>query len=322
MNELPERHHTYFVDEAHSGGRLDAFLTRHLPSLSRSRIKTLIEAGHATLDGAAARPSSRVRRGQRVEIDIPPPLRRELVPEAIPLDLVFEDDQLMVINKPPGLAVHPGAGRMAGTLANAILARVPRLAGVGDAGRPGIVHRLDKDTSGLLVVAKTVQAHEALAAQVASRTVTRRYQALVHGEIPQAEGTITAPIGRHPRHRTKMAVVPGGREATTRYRVIERFAKFTLIEAGLITGRTHQIRVHLAHLGHPVVGDPLYGGRRETLGLSRQALHAWRLSFTHPVTGRVMSFEAPLPEDIGQVLAGLRAGAEGSQADRRRSHKR
>lgn len=168
------------------------------------------------------------------------------------------------------------------------------------------------------MVAKTPQAQEALAAQVVARTVSRRYQALVHGEIPQAEGTIAAPIGRHPRHRTKMAVVPGGREATTRYRVIERFSKFTLVEAGLITGRTHQIRVHLAHLGHPVVGDPLYGGRRETLGLSRQALHAWRLSFTHPVTGRVMSFEAPLPADLAQVLALLRATIPGKRGEGRR----
>ncbi|MEX0765875.1 MAG: RluA family pseudouridine synthase [bacterium] len=305
MNESPNPHHTYFVDEAHSGTRLDAFLARHLPALSRSRIKTLIASGRVSLDGARAKPATPVRRGQRVEVEVPAQPRREVEPEPIPLDVLYEDGSLMVINKPAGLAVHPGAGRARGTLANAILARVPQLR--NDTDRPGIVHRLDKDTSGALVVAKTPEAQDVLQAQVAARTVDRRYVALVHGDVQQLEGTIAARIGRHPRRRTKMAVRPDGREAVTRYRVVERFPGFTLIEARLLTGRTHQIRVHFAHLGHPVVGDPLYGGRRETLGLTRQALHAWRLGFTHPQTGNVMSFEAPLAEDIAQVLAWLRA---------------
>ncbi|HET6781501.1 MAG TPA: RluA family pseudouridine synthase [bacterium] len=305
MNEPPKAHHTYFVDEAHGGTRLDAFLARHLPTVSRSRIKTLIASGRVSVDGADAKPATPVRRGQRVEVDVPALPRVELQPEPIPLDVLYEDDQLMVINKPAGLTVHPGAGRPQGTLANAILARIPQLR--GDTDRPGIVHRLDKDTSGALVVAKTPEAQASLQAQVAARSAGRRYMALVHGDVRQDEGTIAARIGRHPRRRTKMAVRPDGREAVTHYRIVERFPGFTMIEARLITGRTHQIRVHFAHLGHPVVGDPRYGGRRETLGLGRQALHAWKLEFTHPQTGRVMSFEAPLPEDIAQVLAWLRA---------------
>ncbi|MBI2200350.1 MAG: RluA family pseudouridine synthase [Armatimonadetes bacterium] len=321
VNEPSARHHTYFVDEAHSHGRLDAFLTRHLPSVSRSRIKTLIESGRVTVDGAAAKPSSRVRRGQRVEVDVPSPSRPRLQAESIPLDIVFEDDHLMVINKPPGMAVHPGAGRMQGTLASAILSRIPQLAGVGEPDRPGIVHRLDKDTSGLLVVAKTLPAYSALQTQVKARTVNRRYLALVHGQVQQAEGAIAARIGRHPRHRTKMAVTPGGREAVTRYRVVERFQLFTLVEADLVTGRMHQIRVHFAHIGHPIVGDRQYGGRRETLGLSRQALHAWKLQFTHPHTGRAVATDAPLPDDFAQVLRQLRAGAEGSPRPPRRGRR-
>jgi 23S rRNA pseudouridine1911/1915/1917 synthase len=306
LSEPPDQHYTYFVDEAHSGTRLDAFLTRHLPALSRSRIKTLIDAGGVRLDGVRAKPASTVRRGQRVEIIVPPRPRGALQPETIPLDILYEDDHLMVVNKPAGLTVHPGAGRTRGTLANAIIARVPQLAGVGDPNRPGIVHRLDKDTSGALVVAKTPEIQTALQSQVADRAVSRRYLALVRGAVQQEEGTIAARIGRHPRRRTKMAVRPDGREAVTRYRVRERFPGFTLIEARLVTGRTHQIRVHFAHLGHPVVGDTQYGGGRETLGLTRQALHAWRLEFTHPQTGKVLSFEAPLPVDLAQVLERLR----------------
>lgn len=299
-------HHTFFVDEAHSGTRLDAFLARHLPALSRSRIKVLIGDGRVTLNGAQAKPADAVRRGQRVEIVVPPPPRSELQPEAIPLDVLYEDDDLMVINKPAGLTVHPGAGRTQGTLANAMIARVPQLAHAGETNRPGIVHRLDKDTSGALVVAKSPQIQDALQAQVANRTVSRRYLALVHGAVQDEEGTIAARIGRHPRRRTKMAVRVDGREAVTRYRVLERFHGFTLVEARLVTGRTHQVRVHFAHLGHPLVGDSQYGGGREALGLTRQALHAWRLEFTHPRTGEALAFEAPIPEDLAQVLADLR----------------
>ncbi len=308
-------HHVYFVDAAHEGSRLDAFLAAHLRAHSRSRIKALIEAGHVTVERAAARPALHVRRGQRIEVVVPPPPPAGVTPEAIPLDVVYEDDHLLVINKPPGLTVHPGAGRPSGTLVNAILARVPGLTGVGGAQRPGIVHRLDKDTSGLLVVAKTPQAYLALQSQVASRQVGRTYLALVSGALPHHEGTIDAPIGRHPRHRTRMAVVPRGREAITRYRVAERFARHTLVEVQLVTGRTHQIRVHFAHLGHPVAGDPVYAGRPDDLGVGRQALHAFRLRFTHPVSGREMAFEVPLPADL--LAAVDRARAQGPAGDRR-----
>lgn len=300
---------TFVVDAAQEGVRLDAVLTGHLPALSRSRIQALIESGRITVDGARSRPAARVHRGLRIEVELAEPAAQTLAPESIPLNVLYEDEAVMVINKPAGLAVHPGAGRSAGTLANALLARAPHVAGVGDALRPGIVHRLDKDTSGLLVVAKTAEALASLQEQIASRRAGRHYLALVHGQVPQEEGTIAASIGRHPRHRTKMAVTSTGREAVTRYRVVRRFPRFTLVEAQLVTGRTHQIRVHFAHLGHPVAGDPLYGRRRDELQVGRQALHAWRLRFRHPTRGEEMAFEAPLPADFAAALT--RARGEG-----------
>jgi 23S rRNA pseudouridine1911/1915/1917 synthase len=309
-------HHIYFVDAGHEGYRLDAFLVTHLPAHSRSQLQGFIESGHVMVDGTAAKPALRVRRGQRIEVTVPPPPPAGIAPEARPLDVIFEDDQLLVINKPPGLTVHPGAGRPGGTLANALLARVPEMAGVGSVLRPGIVHRLDKDTSGLLMVAKTPQAYRGLQSQVAARTVSRTYLALVHGVLPHDEGSIDAPIGRHPRHRTRMAVVPRGREAVTRYRVRQRFARYTLVEVQLVTGRTHQIRVHFAHLGHPVAGDPVYAGRPDDLAIGRQALHAFRLRFTHPTSGRELGFEAAPPADL---VAGIeRARAEGSPPGQRK----
>lgn len=303
------------MDAAHAATRLDAFLTAHLRAHSRSRIKALVEGGYVTVDGAPAKPALHVRRGQRIEVVVPPPPPAAVTPEAIPLDVVYEDAHLLVVNKPPGLTVHPGAGRSSGTLANAIVARVPNLAGVGGPQRPGIVHRLDKDTSGLMVVAKTPQAYHALQAQVAGRAVGRTYLALVNGVVPADEGVIAAPIGRHPRHRTRMAVVPRGRAAVTRYRVVERFARHTLVEAELVTGRTHQIRVHFAHLGHPVAGDPVYGGRPDELGVGRQALHAFRLRFAHPVSGAEMTFVTPPPQDVAAAVE--RARAQGMERGRR-----
>ncbi|MGH2400480.1 MAG: RluA family pseudouridine synthase [bacterium] len=305
-------HHIYFVDAGHEGSRLDAFLSAHLPAHSRSRIKQLIESGHVRLDGAAAKPAAKVRRGQRVEITVPPRAPAVLTPQDIPLDIVHEDESLLVINKSAGLTVHPGAGRSSGTLVNAIAARVPQLLALGGGLRPGIVHRLDKDTSGLLVVAKTESALRSLQEQVSARTVRRSYLALVHGVMRQGEGTIEAPIGRHPKHRTRMAVVPRGRAATTRYRLLERLPDATLVEANLVTGRTHQIRVHFAHLGHPIVGDLVYGGRRGGSGIGRQALHAFRLQFRHPASGREMAFEAAPPADFIDAVAQARAGSAGA----------
>jgi len=311
------------VDASAAGQRADVFTSAQLPTLSRSRIKSLIAAGAVTIAGAAVKPASRLRAGDEVVVELPRPVVEPLVAESLPLDVVFEDEDLLVINKPPGLTVHPGAGRAGGTLANALIARIPSMRGVGAADRPGIVHRLDRETSGLLVVAKRATVLDALQRAVAARDVSRRYLALVSGHVKQDEGTIDAPIGRHPRHRTKMAVVSGGRAAVTRYRVLERLAAATLIEASLVTGRTHQIRVHFAHLGHPVIGDQVYGGRRTrpgSLPVGRQILHAYRLAFRHPTTGAPMEFEAPLPEDFVRTLAQLRA--EGSSESARKPRRR
>jgi 23S rRNA pseudouridine1911/1915/1917 synthase len=265
----------------------------------------------------------RMRAGQQVAIVVPPPQEATVIPQAMPLDVVHEDDDLLVINKPPGLTVHPGAGRPSSTLVNAVAARVPQLLGLGGGLRPGIVHRLDKDTSGLLVVAKSEAALRDLQAQVAARTMRRTYLALVTGRPALDEGTVNAPIGRDRRHRTRMAVVRTGRPAVTRYRVLERMAAHALVEAHLVTGRTHQIRVHFAHLGHPVAGDPVYGRRgpdARALGLSRQALHAYRLQFRHPRTGAAAAFEAAPPADFASAVA--QARAEGAGRTRRNGRSR
>ncbi len=321
-----EERHTYVVDAVHAGSRLDAFLAIVLPSLSRSRIKDLITAGLVTVDGAAAKPAARVRRGQRIEMTVPLRAPATITPEAIPLDVVYEDADLLVINKPPGLTMHPGAGRASGTLANAVAARVPQILTLGGGLRPGIVHRLDKDTSGLLVVAKAAQALTSLQEQVAARSVRRTYLAIVRGNLAGESGTIDAPIGRHTRHRTKMAVQAGGRRAVTRYRVLERLKHFTLVAADLLTGRTHQIRVHFAHLGHPVAGDRLYGAGSDDLGIGRQALHAVRLQFRHPRSGDDLVFEAAPPPDFAQALERARryaaSTASGPLDPRRRTPRR
>lgn len=291
-----------------AGRRLDAYVAA-VAGLSRSRAKQLVLEGRVTVDRRpATKPSQVLRTGQVVTARVPPPVEaEEPVPEDLPVSVVYEDDDLAVVDKPAGLAVHPGAGRPRGTLVNALLSRLGRLSRL-DPSRPGIVHRLDKDTSGLLVVAKTEEAHRALSGQIARRTAQRWYWALLRGEVPWEEHTLSAPIARHPVHRQRMAVVPGGREATTHFRVVERFRGYTLVECRLLTGRTHQIRVHARHMGYPVAGDPTYG-RRGELGLARQFLHAWRLAFTHPRTGKPMEFTSPLPADLQQVLDGLRRNA-------------
>ncbi len=307
----PVRRHTFTVEAA--GRRLDVFLASKLPQFSRARLQALIASGHVTIEppgaaGARVRAAHRVRAGDRITVEILPSSPPTLEPEAIPLAIVYEDDDLLVIDKPAGLTVHPGAGRQTGTLVHAVLAHCPDLPGIGGEHRPGIVHRLDKDTSGLLVVAKTDQALASLQAQMYSRRARRDYLALVHGRVAQAQGTVNAPIGRDPRHRTRMAIVASGRRAVTHYRVAERFPDATLLEVSLGTGRTHQIRVHCASLRHPVVGDPAYSRRPNPWGLRRQALHARRLTFLHPVTGTEMVFTAPPPADIEAALRLLRAG--------------
>ncbi len=319
-----ERHWAQVVEPDAAGARLDRWLAGRLTELSRVRVQHLIAEGRVRVDGRPVKAAHRVQAGERVEAVIPPPPREGLEPEDVPLRIVHEDEHVLVVDKPVGMVTHPGAGRMEGTLAAAALAHAPGMAGVGSARRPGIVHRLDKGTSGLIVLAKTQAAYDGLTVQLARRTVSRRYLALAQGAIRRAEGTIDAPIGRDPRSRVRMAIVPEGRgkRALTRYRVLERFGAgpgvVTLIECRLETGRTHQIRVHLAALGHPLLGDATYRGRRAapagdpTLtalvdALDGVALHAAGLAFTHPWSGEPMAFTCPLPDRIERILSHLRA---------------
>ena len=286
-----------------------------LSGLSRSHVQRLISEGRLTLAGRALRANAIVPAGATLQLDIPPPA--DATPEPRPdidLDVVYEDDDVLIVNKPAGLVVHPAPGHSADTLVNALLGRASAATYGGIAGvrRPGIVHRLDRDTSGLLVVAKHDAAQASLMAQLKARRVKKTYLALVHGPVSAAAGRIEAPIGRNPRRRTRMAVVADGRAAITGYRVRERLPGWTLLELDLVTGRTHQIRVHLDAIGHPVAGDPLYGGgtsRRGPEGLGRLFLHAWRLEFTSPSGERLIRATAALPAELEAVLDGLRAGA-------------
>jgi len=280
--------------------RLDAFVARRCPDLSRSQAARLIDQGLILVQGRTARPAQRLRPGDRVRVAVPQPAPIAAEPEPIPLNVVYEDADLLVVDKPAGLTVHPAPGHPRHTLVNAVLGRCTDLSGVGGALRPGIVHRLDRDTSGLLIVAKNDRAHQSLSRQLKERQVEKTYLALVRGRLTPSEGTIDAPIGRDPRHRKRMAVVAGGRPATTRYRTIREVDGRSLLEVRPVTGRTHQIRVHLSAAGHPIAGDPLYGGRDPLV--PRQFLHAWRLAFQHPTSGERLQFEAPLPGDLRDVL--------------------
>jgi 23S rRNA pseudouridine1911/1915/1917 synthase len=301
---MPER--TISLRFERGGERLDKAITAALPDLSRAQVQRLIKDAYVTIDGAAAKASYRLEAGDQVTVRIPPPQPTEVVAEAIPLDVVYEDDDLLVINKPAGMVVHPAHGHATGTLVNAVLAHAPELEGVGGEQRPGIVHRLDKNTSGLIVVAKNDRAHRELQRQFKAREVSKAYLALVEGRVTPKQGRIEAPIGRDPAHRQRMAVVRDGREAVTRYTVLETFAEHTLVEAEPVTGRTHQIRLHLAFIGHPIVGDTTYGRRKQRLALDRHFLHARRLTLALPGTGERVTFEPPLPEELEAVLAELR----------------
>jgi 23S rRNA pseudouridine1911/1915/1917 synthase len=309
-----------------AGLRLDQALARLLPQYSRSRLQGWIDAGAVKVDGRQLRGRDKVVGGEKVLIEARVEPDRQVTAEEIPLDVVFKDRALLVLNKPAGLVVHPGAGNAAHTLQNALLAFDPKLAVVP---RAGIVHRLDKDTSGLLVVARTPEVHTALVAAISAREVDRHYIALCTG-VMTAGGTVDEPIGRHRSLRTRMAVRGDGRPAVTHYRVLKRFRAHTLVRAELETGRTHQIRVHLAHIGYPIVGDPEYGGRRRLPagaspalvaaleGFRRQALHAARLQLEHPVSGKEMAWEAPLPGDMEALLKVMEADTKAADAGRRR----
>ena len=296
------------VPEDCAGLRLDQALSRLLPEFSRNRLARWVKNHHVTLDGRAALPREKVYGGEKIRV-VPEPDPETLAhrPEAIPLDIVHEDEALIVIDKPAGLVVHPGSGNWSGTLLNALLEHAPQLSEVP---RAGIVHRLDKDTSGLLVIAKTLAAHADLVRQLQARTVTREYLALVHGRVAR-EGVVEAPIGRHPVQRTRMAVVARGKPAITQYSVVAPIAQPTLLRCRLETGRTHQIRVHLASIGHPLVGDPVYSAKRTqraggAIDFGRQALHAEKLALVHPATRRTRAWHAPLPDDMTELLVRLR----------------
>jgi len=285
--------------------RLDQFLAGELPQFSRSRLQALIRNQNVTLNGSPARPRDLVRAGDRVELNEPPPERIDNLPEAIPLDVLYEDQDLIVINKPSGLVVHPGAGQPKHTLVNALLFHFPKLSGIGGKERPGIVHRLDKDTSGCLVAARTDEAHRSLSTQFAEREVEKIYLALVAGKLRKRAGTIEEKIARHPVHRQRMATSSRhGRVAKTDYRVFSSSDEMSLVECKLHSGRTHQIRVHLQHLGHPVLGDKVYGRRFAKL-FPRQMLHAWKLGFQHPRTKEWRAFEAPAPLDFRDAVKSL-----------------
>lgn len=290
-----------------AGFRLDAALARMFPQHSRSRLQSWLREGKIRLDGGRVDPRQKVWGGENILLDgITEAGSVVDVPEDVALRVCHEDASILVLDKPPGLVVHPGSGNRTGTVLNGLLHRVPGLAALP---RAGIVHRLDKDTSGLMVVAKTLEAQTDLVRQLQARTVRRNYMALVHGKV-SPDGTVDAPIGRHPVHRTRMAVVAGGREARTHYGVIERFPSATLLECRLETGRTHQIRVHMASIGHPLVGDPVYGRSRcgDPLldAFPRQALHAWRLALRHPDTGDEVAWESPAPADMAELITALR----------------
>jgi 23S rRNA pseudouridine1911/1915/1917 synthase len=294
------------VPEAYAGLRLDQALARLFPEHSRSRLAEWVKSARVSVDGRSALPKDKVWGGEELRV-LPTvdPHEIEAAPEAIPLDVVYEDDTLLVINKPPGLVVHPGSGNWHGTLLNALLQHA---SGLADIPRAGIVHRLDKDTSGLLVVAKTLEAQTDLVRQLQARTVRRQYAALVHGRV-ERDDTVEAPIGRHPRQRTRMAVVARGKPSVTHFEIRSRYAHATLLTCRLETGRTHQIRVHLASIGHPIVGDPVYGRRAASLAFSRQALHAETLALVHPRTGHPMKWHAPIPPDMHALIEQLQPDA-------------
>ena len=311
---MTPQHFRFEVSAEDSGTRLDKYLAAHLPELSRSQLQRLIQEGQVGIAHGLGTASYRVRGGDIITVDVPPPRPARPGAEALALQIVYEDDALLVIDKPPGLVVHPAPGHASGTLVNALLFHCQTLSGVGGEERPGIVHRLDKDTSGLLLVAKHDRSHRHLSAQLQARQLQRRYVALVRGRLPALQGTIDAPIGRHPQHRQKMAVVTrDGRAARTHYQVLDAWGPCSVLRLALETGRTHQIRVHLAYIGHSVIGDPLYGpgplrwpghaALEQALGaFPRQALHAEQIRFQHPDNEEWLAFTSPLPPDMATLL--------------------
>ncbi len=297
------------ADETYMDERLDKFLSAMLPDQSRSYLQKIIKDGNVLVNGEPKKSSYRLEDGDEVTADLPELKSPDIEPENIPLDILYEDDSILMVNKPKGMVVHPSAGHYTGTLVNAVLWHCQgQLSGINGVSRPGIVHRIDKDTTGVLVVCKNDAAHNAVAAQLKEHSITRKYRAIVHGVIKEDEGTVDAPIGRHPTERKKMASgVKNGKRAVTHYRVLERFQGYTYVECQLETGRTHQIRVHMASIHHPLLGDTMYGPAKDTHHLEGQTLHAMVLGLIHPVTGEYLEVEAPLPEYFENLLKKFRA---------------
>lgn len=299
---------TFAAEKEDVGTRIDVFLAENMEDLSRSGVQKLIDEGMITLNGGKTKANYKLREKDIIDVTVPEVKEVEILPEDIPLDILYEDADVIVVNKPQGMVVHPAPGHTSGTLVNALMFHCgDDLSGINGEKRPGIVHRIDKDTSGVLMVAKNDMAHQSLAAQLAEHSITRKYNAVVYNGFNEDEGTVNKPIGRNPQDRKKMAVTEKhSRHAVTHYRVIERMEKFTLIEAQLETGRTHQIRVHMTYIGHPLLGDPVYGPKKQPVSLEGQALHARVLGFIHPRTGEYMEFEAPLPPHFEALLERLR----------------
>ena len=295
------------ASEESKNQRLDAFLASSLDGLTRSQATQLIESGEVAVNGRAVSKSYKLAGGEDIAVTLPEPEPVEAVPQDIPLDVVYEDADVIVVNKPSGMVVHPAPGHPDGTLVNALLYHCAgTLSGVGGALRPGIVHRIDRDTSGLIIAAKNDAAHQYLSAQLADHTLARTYECIVVGALREDRGTVDAPIARHPTDRKRMAVVAGGREAVTHWEVIARYPGYTHVRCRLETGRTHQIRVHMAYIGHPILGDTVYGAKKEVPGLTGQCLHAVGLRFLHPRTHEVMELSCPLPEEFTRMLQKIR----------------
>ena len=295
------------ASEESKNQRLDAFLASSLDGLTRSQATRLIESGEVAVDGKPVSKSYKLAGGEDIAVTLPEPEPVEAVPQDIPLDVVYEDADVIVVNKPSGMVVHPAPGHPDGTLVNALLYHCAgTLSGVGGALRPGIVHRIDRDTSGLIIAAKNDAAHQYLSAQLADHTLARTYECIVVGALREERGTVDAPIARHPTDRKRMAVVAGGREAVTHWEVIARYPGYTHVRCRLETGRTHQIRVHMAYIGHPILGDTVYGAKKEVPGLTGQCLHAVGLRFLHPRTHEVVELSCPLPEEFTRMLQKIR----------------
>lgn len=300
---MEKMEHTILEDQ--KGDRIDKIISSLNEEWSRSQVQQWIKDGNVLVNGQTIKTNYKCSTNDRIEITIPDPEELDVVPEDLNLEIFYEDKDVLVVNKPRGMVVHPAPGHMTGTLVNGLMAHCKDLSGINGVLRPGIVHRIDKDTSGLLMVAKNDMAHESLVNQLVEKTVTRKYKAIVHGVIPHDFGTIDAPLGRDPKDRQSMTVVDKGKHAVTHFHVIERFKDFTFVECQLETGRTHQIRVHMKYIGYPLAGDPKYGPKK-TLDIDGQALHAGVLGFVHPRTNEYIEFEAPLPDDFDQLLQKLR----------------